>query len=1035
MATLDNPIINSPFAVPMQHWALDERGMPTGEAVAGRRASSYIVPIPKTKRTAAQAEFEYDIEGGANVKTNDLVNRIRDRVSEWRKLPAGQSGVTYETARLLIHWRETARERPLFFCQVEAAETIIWLTEVAPKLRAHQDLAEAASTHSETANPGLFRLAMKLATGAGKTTVMAMLIAWHTVNKARRPNSKMFTDAFLIVTPGVTIKDRLRVLMPEAPDSIYERLSIVPRDMMVDLRKARIVITNYHAFQRRKVTLAKGTAEVLRGRESEEEFEERFRETDGQMVQRVMGALMGRRGIIVFNDEAHHCYQAKPKAAAETEVEVDRAAEETAAEARADAEQNNAAARVWINGIRTVQQVLDVKAVYDLSATPFFLRGSGYREGELFGWVVSDFSLMDAIESGIVKVPRVPTRDDVIQANEPIFRHIYKHVRSDLSRRGRRSGGEMAASDLPHQLEAALKALYGDYEKTDTAWAGKSETPPVFIVVCNNTTTSKMVYEWIAGYCENPDADEAEQRWKAGNLGLFNNVANGKPVPRRRTILIDSAQLESGDALSDAFRDVAHDEIEAFKKELRQRDPSRDVEKVDDAELLREVMNTVGRKGKLGEQVRCIVSVSMLTEGWDANTVTHVLGCRAFGTQLLCEQVVGRALRRVSYDADDHGMFRPEYAEVLGVPFSFMPANSEKDFKPPKDRYRVYAQHQKTAPEIKFPRLEGYRVEFPKGRLTARFTPESHLELSAQWPVIPRVTDTDPLVGRSNVLDLGDLDQIRDQTIAFMLAKRTLERWSRLSGQTDAEPVTLFPQFLGLAKQWLRECLHLKDGRTVGYLSLTALRDEAVQRMVNACADTLETAGQEKIRPVVAADHSGSSRFVDFHTTRTTLMQTDPSKCQVNYVLWESTWEAAFAERIEKLDRVKGYVKNNGLGFEVPYTFMGDEHAYRPDFVVKVDDGRADPLNVLVEIKGYRGPDSEAKRDALSRLWLPAVNNDGRWGRWQVIEITEPTDITIQFNDGIWAEATQGEAALQMIADRIDEVVKKAQSSQQEAAA
>ena len=908
---------------------------------------------------------------------------------------------------------------------------------MAPKIKAYQELAEAAAAFSEAANPGLGRLAMKLATGAGKTTVMAMLIAWHTINKARRPNSRAFTDAFLIVTPGITIKDRLRVLMPEAPDSIYERLSIVPRDMMGDLRKARIVITNYHAFQRRRLQLAKGAAEVLRGRESEDEFDERFRETDGQMVQRVMAPLMGRRGIIVLNDEAHHCYEHKPVQPGEAEPpEVIRAAEETAAEANADAEENNKAARVWINGIRTVQKVLDVKTIYDLSATPFFLRGSGYREGELFGWVVSDFSLMDAIESGIVKVPRVPTRDDVIQANEPIFRHVYKHVRKQLTRRGRRTGGQMAASDLPEQLESALLALYRDYVNTDKEWAGKAETPPVFIVVCNNTTTSRMVYEWIAGYCENPDDDEDKQRWKAGNLELFNNVSNGKPLPRRRTVLIDSAELESGEALSDSFRKDASDEIEAFKRELRQRDPSRDTEKIDDAELLREVMNTVGRKGKLGEQVRCIVSVSMLTEGWDANTVTHVLGCRAFGTQLLCEQVIGRALRRVSYDPDDEGMFRPEYAEVLGVPFSFMPANSEKDFKPPKDRTRMWAEHKQTAPDIRFPRLDGYRVEFPKGRLQARFTSESHMELSAQWPEIPKITDTDPLVGRSNVLDLGELDDIREQTVAFMLAKRTLERWSRLSGQTEAEPVTLFPQFLRVAKDWLRECLHLKDGRTVGYLSLTALRDEAVQRMVNACADTLETAGQEKIRPVVAADDTGSSRFVDFFTTRTSLMATDPAKSQINYVLWESTWEAAFAERIEKLDRVRGYVKNNGLGFEVPYTFMGEERAYRPDFIVQVDDERlADPLNIVVEIKGFRGPDAQAKIDALNRLWLPAVNNDGRWGRWSAIEIVEPTDMTNQFSEKVWAEAKQGEAALQMIADRIEAAVKQAAKPSSAAAA
>lgn len=985
---LENPILNSPFRAPARHWELDDAGMPTGGCVENRRTSEYIVPIPQSRRQGGQLEFAYDAGGQVAFKANDLVNRIRDRVDDWRRLPSGQWGVTYETARLLRHWRETSRDRPLFFCQVEAAETIIWLTEVAPKNKAYEEFAVAAAKHSEAANPGLFRLAMKLATGAGKTTVMAMLIAWHAVNKARRPNSKMFTDAFLIIAPGITIKDRLRVLMPEAPDSIYNRLSIVPSDMMGDLRKARIVVTNYHAFKHKRAEIAKGTAEVLRGRDTEQEFEARFRETDGALVQRIMAPLMGRRGIIVINDEAHHCYEEKPSA----ETIIDRAEDESVAEARADAEENNKAARLWINGIRTVDRILGVKAVYDLSATPFFLRGSGYREGELFGWVVSDFSLMDAIEAGIVKVPRVPTRDDVVEANEPVFRHIYKHIRGELSRRGRRSGGAMAASDLPPQLEAALRALYRDYEATDKAWA-QAETPPVFIVVCNNTTTSRMVYEWISGFCDNPDADEDKQVWKTGNLPMFSNVVDGRPLPRRRTILIDSAQLESGDALSGQFKDDARDEIEAFKKELRQRDPSRDVEKLDDGDILREVMNTVGRKGKLGEQVRCIVSVSMLTEGWDANTVTHVLGCRAFGTQLLCEQVVGRALRRVSYDPDDNGMFRPEYAEVLGVPFSFMPANSEKDFKPPKDRIRVFADPTRPAPEIRFPRVEGYRVEFPKGRLNARFTAESRMTLSALWPEIPRETDVDPLVGASKVLNLDDLHEFREQTVAYMLAKRTLERWARLSGQTDGEPLTLFPQFLSVAKQWLRECLELKDGRSVGFLSLTALRDEAVSRMVNACADTLDTAGSEKIRPVCALEATGSSRYVDFHTTRTTLLPTDPAKCQINYTLWESTWEAAFAERIEKVSSVRGYVKNNGLGLEIPYSFMGEDRAYRPDFIVLVDDGQPQPLNVVVEIKGHRGPDAVAKRDALERLWIPAINNDGRWGRWRAIEILEPTDM------------------------------------------
>jgi type III restriction enzyme len=490
MIRFDNPILNSPFARPTRYWALDEAGKPTGEIAEGRRRSEYIVPIATSRRKAGgQEEMVFgDIEGAASTRANDVVNEIRTNVDAWRSAPGTPAGVSHETARLILHWRDRARERPLFFCQVEAAETIIWLSEVAPKTPRYARFLEYIERQCAEANPGLLRFALKLATGAGKTTVIAMLIAWHAVNKARRRNSKLFSDAFLIVAPGITIKDRLRVLMPEAPDSIYESLSIVPRDMMGDVRKARIVITNFHAFQRRtKTEIAKGTRDVLRGRVDDAEFSERFHETESEMLKRVMSPLLGRRGIIVINDEAHHCYEEKP----ETDIVVKRAEEETAAEASAEAESNKKAARIWINGIRTAANIVGVKVIYDLSATPFFLRGSGYREGELFGWVVSDFSLMDAIEAGIVKIPRVPTYDDVVARNEPIFRHVYKHVRDDLPKKGRRKQKEIKSGELPPTLEAALLALYRDYAKTFEIWSARgADTPPVFIVVANNTATS-----------------------------------------------------------------------------------------------------------------------------------------------------------------------------------------------------------------------------------------------------------------------------------------------------------------------------------------------------------------------------------------------------------------------------------------------------------------------------------------------------------------------------------------------------------------
>ena len=998
MTALNNPILNTPFAPPEKHWLLDDSGTPTGETVEQRRRSEYIVAVatPKRKR-GGQEELILDDTATNERHPNDRINAIRAEIDQWRGLPEASWGVTYETARLLKHWRATDRERPLFFCQTEAAETIIWLTEVAPKNPVHARHVEYFREKSEVANPGLFRLAMKLATGAGKTTVMAMLIAWQAINKARRPQSKTFTDAFLLVAPGITIKDRLRVLMPEAGSSIYERLSIVPRDMMDDLKKARIVVTNYHAFQLKvKADISKGTLAVLRARQDPETFDARFRETEADMVKRVMQPLMGRRGIIVMNDEAHHCYEAPPASASRP---VARAEEESQAEAEAEAEQARKQARVWINGIRAVDRVIGVKTVYDLSATPFFLRGSGEEEGKLFPWVASDFSLMDAIEAGIVKVPRVPTHDDVVKRDEPIFRHVYKHVRDQLPRAGRRKSAAHSPNELPAQLEAALKALYRDYAARYEEWAAKgAETPPVFIVVANNTSTSKLIHDWIAGWCENPDElDPAKRRWRAGNLPLFNNVKDGQPLNRRPTVLIDSHELDSGEAISDTFHEVAAEEIEAFRRELR-RIPGRDADAISDADLLREVMNTVGQKGKLGGPVRCVVSVSMLTEGWDANTVTHILGCRAFGTRLLCEQVVGRALRRVSYEPDDEGMFRPEYAEVLGVPFDFMPANSSKDFKPPKPRTRVFADEERPAPEIRFPRVLGYRVQFPKGRLRATFVDDSRMRLGADTP-IPRETEIDPLVGAGNRLDLGELDAIRPQTVAYMLAKRALERWALMAENMSSEPLFLFPQFLTVARRWLDECLHLADGRTAGWLSLAGYRDEAVDRIVRACAKALDRAGKEEILPVMQPfEPEGSSRFVDLHTAKSTLLATDPAKCQVNYVVYDSDWEAAFAERLERIPQVLGYVKNHGLGFEVPYLFMGAERSYRPDFIVHWDDGRPDPLQLVVEIKGRREAEDEAKADTLRSYWIDAVNNDVRFGRWgPPVEIVRPYDMADAF--------------------------------------
>ncbi len=636
----ERPILNSPYAPPSLYHPLDDTGQPIeGEPIEGRRPSKFVVPVPASRKKAAATQASLDLE---TYTENAKINEIRGYVDTWRAVPnPADWGVTPATQRLLEHWRrpkdEWAGPRP-FFCQIEAVETMIWLTEVAPRRAATRGLLDQIAKDNEEANPALFRLAMKMATGSGKTTVMAMLIAWQAINAARK-ETKDFSRAFLIVAPGITIKDRLRVLQPSEPGNYYDTREIVPPEMLPEIRRAEIVITNYHSFQHREtLAMPKAARSFLQGNDPEPV---RTIETDAQMLDRACGKLLRFERVNVINDEAHHCYRHKVGGDVEGALTGDE---------RKEAEQNEEAARLWINGIEALDRQLrkgkrsgGVRAVYDLSATPFFLRGSGYSEGTLFPWVVSDFSLMDAIESGIVKLPRVPVTDNLVQTDTVVYRDLWKHIGKSMPK-STAGANKLSPFDLKPLLLTALNSLYshyaGEFERWQKAGIG---VPPVFIVVCQNTAISKLVFEWIAGF-ERGDAETGERAaFHAGHLELFRNYdEHGGRLPKPRSLLIDSRQLEAGEALDKGFKEAAAAEIEQFKRELAAREGAGAVKgDVNEGDLLREVMNTVGRPGRLGEQIRCVVSVSMLTEGWDTNTVTHILGIRAFGTQLLCEQVVG----------------------------------------------------------------------------------------------------------------------------------------------------------------------------------------------------------------------------------------------------------------------------------------------------------------------------------------------------------------------------------------------------------
>ena len=984
----EKPILNSPYERPSRHWELDENGQPTHQIIEKRRKAEFITPIPKPKSQKGDGQQAFTFDEGLGLSTEKQaydptsnINALRAEVDMWRKLPADKWRVTAETERLLKYWRDHDFENwQPFFCQREAVETAIWLTEVAPTMgkrgKTFLDLLDRAR---DAANPGLDRLALKLATGAGKTMVMSMLIAWQTINAVRHPGSKKFTKGFLVVAPGITIKDRLRVLQPSDPDNYYKKRNLIPREMLDEVQRARIVITNYHAFKRReRRELSRGTRKLLKGRGEELQT----LETEGQMLQRVMPELMSMKQVMVLNDEAHHCYRAKPGDS--QEEDLDRSEKE-------EAENNTEAAHLWISGLEALNRKVGISRVFDLSATPFFLRGSGYAEGTLFPWTMSDFSLMDAIECGIVKLPRVPVADNVSGSKMPKLRNLWENLKNtpgpSLPKAGRRKAKNLDPLSLPTLLQTALEALYGHYEKTYEAWMNEGlDVPPCFIVVCQNTAISKLVYDFISGFeRENDDGTTTLQK---GKLELFRNYDQyDQPLARPNTLLIDSQQLESGEALDNQFRDAAEDEIERFRREIVER--SGDVkaaESISDEEILREVMNTVGKKGRLGEQIRCVVSVSMLTEGWDASNVTHVLGIRAFGTQLLCEQVIGRALRRQSYETNENGLLEPEYADVLGIPFDFTAKPVVAPPQSPRPTIQVRAvRPERDALEIQFPRVQGYRVELPAERLTAKFTEDSVFELTPDI-VGPTETKVEGIIGESVDMNVEHLKEVRTSTLLFHLTQRLLETKWREPGEPP--PLHLFGQLKRVARQWIDECLVCKGGTYPAQLMIQHLADIACERITNAVTRAHEEG--ERIKVLLDPyNATGSTRFVNFTTSKTHRWEPDPRKCHINYAILDSDWEGEFCRVAEAHPRVLSYVKNQNLGFEVPYVMAGEQRRYRPDFIVQVDDGHADPLHLVVEIKGYRGEDAKTKKETMQQKWVPGVNNNGQFGRWAFAEFTE----------------------------------------------
>lgn len=921
MQGIKHLIINSPYEEPRRHWEYNHHRM-AFELAEGRRPSGY---------TVASTEKRLINDPGVFVQI-PLVNQIRQRVKEWRE--NGYAGISGITKHLLEHWHDgEARTNRFFFCQLEAIETLIWLAEAPP--------AEKVGIEIPSDGGELTRVCSKMATGTGKTIVMAMLIAWQSLNRINYPNKKGFAKDFFVVAPNLTVRSRLSVLLPSGEENYYDVFNIVPLDLREQLRQARVVVRNWHA-------LAWDTEEKIRKKRS---VDKRGAKSDEAYAREVLGELANSKNFIVINDEAHHAWRIP--VGAKLSREEKKEAEE---------------ATVWIGGLDRLNKARGVQTVYDFSATPFTPSGKNSTSENLFGWIVSDFGLTEAIESGLVKTPRVVIRDDgQLGADyKSRFYHLYNdpEVKPSLNKKG---ASESEA--LPPLVENAYALLGKDWRETAQDWRNADiQVPPVMISVANQTETAARI-KYAFDHC---------------------NILIPELCNPGKTLHIDSKVLESAEAYAE---DEAAAETRSADEEVEE-GPARRLTKKEQAQRLRQTVDTIGRPGELGEQIQHVISVGMLTEGWDAKTVTHIMGLRAFSSQLLCEQVVGRGLRRTTYELDGNGLFTPEYVNIFGVPFAFMPHESPKD-----SEVKVSAPKQRIQP---LPERAEFEIRFPNVlRIESKFKPLLKLDLNKVPPLTLNAYDTRELAelapvieGKHDVTRLAEIDlekiysQVRLQSSIF---RATLDIFKQLKSSWKGDSNALFTQLVPVVDSFINSeklevsppMFGLEDKRRRVLVRLNA------STVVNHLAPFIRQENVESYELIVDTNKPIISTG-DMRGWDTSKPYVHTRKSHINFCVCDSRWESTTALHLDRSPHVSAWVKNDHLGFEIRYIFNGGEHKYRPDFLVRLSNDEI----LIIETKGEEDQKDKVKLEA-TREWLRAVNQHGGFGRWHLEPVVSkrPDDI------------------------------------------
>lgn len=934
-------VINSPYDMPLQHWKQDEHGKVMNVA-QGRREAAYEL---------------YDTRNNTRrIEPLETVNQIRQRVDEWRD--AGYPGITSITRQLLEHWQERGewdadtsewqggpRQYPLYFCQLEAIECLIWWLEAPEQYKQGIFLPGDGGTWERICN--------KMATGSGKTTLMALIICWQTLNALHYPKDKRYSKAIFIIAPGLTVKSRLQVLMPGNPSNVYDELVLCPNESLRQkLNQVDLLIENWHGL----MPLKEPQRSVVRkGKESDEAF-----------TRRVLGKLANHKDIIVINDEAHHAYRVRP------ELKISKQA---AKEQGFDEEE----ATRWIEGLDRIHKTRRIRRCFDLTATPFAPTGKSNTEKGLFEWIISDFGLNDAIEAGLVKTPRVVVRDDALPNAKTYaskLYHLYREpeVSEDLNRRAD------AEEPLPDLVQKAYALLAYDWRETGKDWReGGHDIPPVLLTVCNRTeTASRLEHLFNSGDC------------------LIAETAN--PA---LTLRVDSKVLEKAERGETATKskDYAKRLEEIIATSGLPQTRQDDLLTLKQPEQLRELVDSVGKPGEPGQNLQNVISVAMLSEGWDAANVTHIMGLRAFTSQLLCEQVIGRGLRRVAYDMDAQQRFLPEYVNVFGVPLSiFQDVEGGEAPPPPKPSVRIEVVLGRNQYEIRWPNIERVQSVL-KPELAMDWDAVELLTLDpAQTPLNAEIAPS--LTGAPNLAQISEIDlekaleDFRLQSLIFRAARKLfLSNESAFGGDKQylaVQLIQIVEAFLASDKLAIPSLWHQDPVRK---RLLIALNTDMVVSHVNRFVskqnlERLEALFDEH-QPI------GSTAYMRPWLTTKPCRPTD--KSQISHVVYDSTWEKAASDALERTDKVAAWAKNDHLGFKVRYLWKGSSRNYVPDYLIRFTNGKT----LVLEIKGEDYEQNRAKRAAMD-VWVRCVNEQKNFGQWYADVVFDPAklmDTLLKYSD------------------------------------